>query len=40
VIYGQFELDMNSRLHLDLTARVATVPGPRAPEGQTAAAPA
>lgn len=27
--YGRFELDMNSRLDLDLAARAATVPGPR-----------
>ncbi|WP_277335767.1 Tn3 family transposase [Streptomyces sp. JH34] len=26
--YGRFELDMHSRLGLDLTARSATVPGP------------
>jgi hypothetical protein len=40
--YGRFELDMNSRLDLglDLTATAATVPGPRAPEGHAAAAPA
>ncbi|MFE5112910.1 hypothetical protein [Streptomyces sp. NPDC056663] len=36
--YGRFELDMNSRLDLDLTARAATVPGPRIPQGETAAA--
>ncbi|MFJ1887181.1 hypothetical protein [Streptomyces sp. NPDC088137] len=30
--YGRFELDMNSRLDLDLTALAATVPAPRAPE--------
>ncbi|MFF1411238.1 Tn3 family transposase [Streptomyces sp. NPDC058289] len=28
--YGRFELDMNSRLDLDLSIR-ATVPGPRTP---------
>jgi hypothetical protein len=32
--YGRFELDMNSRLELDLTALAATVPAPRAPEGR------
>jgi hypothetical protein len=38
--YGQFELDMNSRLDLglSLTAGAATVPGPRTPQGETAAA--
>ncbi|MEU0116317.1 Tn3 family transposase [Streptomyces bobili] len=35
--YGRFELDMNRRLDLDLTARDA-VPRPRAPEGRPAAA--
>ncbi|OAH16388.1 Tn3 family transposase [Streptomyces jeddahensis] len=35
--YGRFELDMNSRLHLDMTA--AAVPGPRSPQ-QGQAAPA
>ncbi|MFI8191921.1 Tn3 family transposase [Streptomyces sp. NPDC085946] len=35
---GRFELDMNRRLDLDLTARDA-VPRPRAPEGRPAAAP-
>ncbi|MYT27197.1 Tn3 family transposase, partial [Streptomyces sp. SID7760] len=34
--YGRFELDMNSRLELDLAAR--TVPGPRTPEGESARA--
>lgn len=35
--YGRFELDLNSRLELDLAARAATVPGPRtAPEAETA----
>ncbi|MFE4688018.1 Tn3 family transposase [Streptomyces sp. NPDC056721] len=37
--YGRFELDMNSRLDLDLSTR-ATVPGPRAPQGEAAAVPA
>ncbi|MGW0560839.1 Tn3 family transposase [Streptomyces sp. NPDC003016] len=37
--YGRFELDMNSRLDLDLSVRAA-VPGPRAPRGEAAAAPA
>ncbi|MFJ2766088.1 Tn3 family transposase [Streptomyces prasinus] len=37
--YGRFELDMNSRLDLDLSIRV-TVPGPCSPQGETAAAPA
>ncbi|MFJ4774656.1 hypothetical protein ACIP88_37080 [Streptomyces uncialis] len=36
--YGRFELDMNSRLDLDLSVR-ATVPGPRAPGGEAAVAP-
>ncbi|MEV6796545.1 hypothetical protein AB0M87_32215 [Streptomyces sp. NPDC051320] len=36
--YGRFELDMNTRLDLDLTARAA-VPGPRITEGRPAAAP-
>lgn len=31
--YGRFELDMNSRLDLDLSIR-ATVPGPRNPQGR------
>ncbi|MEV7489041.1 Tn3 family transposase [[Kitasatospora] papulosa] len=35
--YGRFELDMNSRLDLDLSIR-ATVPGPRAPQGEAAGA--
>ncbi|RPE39171.1 hypothetical protein EDD90_2144 [Streptomyces sp. Ag109_O5-1] len=38
--YGRFEFGMNSRLDLDLTARAATVPGPRTREDETAAAPA
>ncbi|MER5426893.1 Tn3 family transposase [Streptosporangium roseum] len=37
--YGRFELDMNSRLDLDLSIR-ATVPGPRTPQGEAAGAPA
>ncbi|MFM9448772.1 Tn3 family transposase [Streptomyces acidiscabies] len=37
--YSRFELDMNSRLDLDLPLR-ATVPGPPTPRGETAAAPA
>lgn len=36
--YGRFEPDMNSRLDLDLTARVATVPSPRVPHGGASAA--
>ncbi len=35
--YGRFELDMNSRLDLDLSIR-ATVPGPRTPQAEAAAA--
>lgn len=35
----RFELDMNSRLDLDLSVR-ATEPGPRTPREETAAAPA
>jgi hypothetical protein len=35
--YGRFELDMNSRLDLDLAS---TVPGPRGPQGEEAPAPA
>ncbi|MEU1087486.1 Tn3 family transposase [Streptomyces sp. NPDC005892] len=31
--YGRFELDMNSRLDLDLSIRAA-VPGPRTPQGE------
>ncbi|MFK0297386.1 Tn3 family transposase, partial [Streptomyces sp. NPDC090442] len=38
--YGRFELDMNSRLDLDLTATAAAVPGPRDPQDERAAAPA
>lgn len=34
--YGRFELDMNSRLDLDLAA---TVPGPRSPQGEPVGAP-
>lgn len=37
--YGRFELDMNSRLDLDLSIRAA-VPGARAPQEEEAAAPA
>lgn len=37
--YGRFELDMNSRLDLDLSIR-ATVPGPRTPQGEADGAPA
>ncbi|WP_106409505.1 Tn3 family transposase [Streptomyces odonnellii] len=37
--YGRFELNMNSRLDLDLSIR-ATVPGPRTPQEEAAAAPA
>ncbi|MFF1542171.1 transposase [Streptomyces sp. NPDC058291] len=37
--YGRSELDMNSRLDLDLSMR-ATVPGPRAPQVEAAAVPA
>lgn len=33
-LYGRFELDMNRRLDLDLTARAAAVPVPRTPEGE------
>ncbi|MFJ7062003.1 transposase [Streptomyces microflavus] len=35
--YGRFELDMNSRLDLDLAA-TAMVPGPRGPQGMPAGA--
>ena len=35
--YGGFDVDMNSRLDLDLSIR-ATVPGPRTPQDETAAA--
>lgn len=35
--YGRFDLDMNSRLDLDLTATVM-VPGPRSPQGESAGA--
>ncbi|MBW8697948.1 hypothetical protein MBT84_00045 [Streptomyces sp. MBT84] len=37
--YGRFELDMNSRPELDLTARAAMLPGPRALESESATAP-
>lgn len=37
--YGRFELDMNSRLDLDLSIR-ATVPGPRTSQGEAAEVPA
>ncbi|MEU0255486.1 hypothetical protein ABZ299_23970 [Streptomyces sp. NPDC006184] len=37
--YGRFELEMNSRLDLDLSIRTA-VPGPLIPQEETAAAPA
>jgi hypothetical protein len=37
--YGRFELDMNSRLDLDLAATGATVPGPRSPQGESVGAP-
>ncbi|WP_405843072.1 transposase [Streptomyces platensis] len=37
--YGRLELDVNSRLDLDLSIR-ATVPGPRTRQDVTAAAPA
>ncbi|WP_374777621.1 transposase [Streptomyces sp. NBC_01310] len=30
--YGRFELDMDSRLDLDLAVRASVVPGPRIPE--------
>lgn len=36
--YGRFELDMNSRLDLDLT-RAAAVPAPRTPKGEPATVP-
>ena len=39
ILYGRFELDMNSRLDLDLSVR-ATVPGPRTGQAEAAAAPA
>ncbi|WP_390882312.1 Tn3 family transposase [Streptomyces salinarius] len=38
--YGRFELDMNSRLELDLSITANVVPGPRRPESENAAAPA
>ncbi|WP_405682780.1 hypothetical protein [Streptomyces sp. NBC_01238] len=34
--YGRFELDMNSRLDLELAAAV-TVPGPRSPQSEASA---
>lgn len=37
--YGRFELDMNSRLDLDLSIRT-TVPDPRTPHDEAAATPA
>ncbi|WP_338145719.1 Tn3 family transposase [Streptomyces scabichelini] len=36
--YGRFELDMTSRLDLDLAATAATAPGPRSPQGEAAPA--
>jgi hypothetical protein len=36
--YGRFELDMKGRLGLDLSLR-ATVPSPRAAQGESSAAP-
>ncbi|CAM5653604.1 transposase [Streptomyces griseorubiginosus] len=36
--YGRFELDMSSRLELDLGIRAATVPNPRMAQDETAAA--
>ncbi|MFE4667458.1 Tn3 family transposase [Streptomyces sp. NPDC056716] len=36
--YGRFELDMNSRLDLNLTARALARPRPRGPQAQGAAA--
>ncbi|MET9572902.1 Tn3 family transposase [Streptomyces virginiae] len=38
--YGRFELDMNSRLELDLATTAKVVPGPRRPESESATAPA
>jgi hypothetical protein len=38
--YGRFELDMNSRLELDLAPTANAVPGPRRPESENATAPA
>jgi hypothetical protein len=38
--YGRFELDMNSRLELDLATTAKAVPGPRRPESESATAPA
>jgi TnpA family transposase len=34
--YGRFELDMNSRLQLDLATSAATVPAPRRPQDEAA----
>jgi hypothetical protein len=36
--YGRFELEMNSRLDLDLAARAATVPNPLTPKDEAAVA--
>ncbi len=36
--YGRFELEMNSRLDLDLAARAATVPNPHTPKDEAAVA--
>ncbi|MFB9462524.1 hypothetical protein [Streptomyces cinereospinus] len=38
--YGRFELDMNSRLELDLATTAKAVPGPRHPESESATDPA
>ena len=38
--YGRFELDMSSRLDPDLSLRASSVPRPRAPQKEVAAAPA
>jgi hypothetical protein len=38
--YGRFELDMNSRLELDLATTAKAVPGLRRPESESATAPA
>ncbi|MFE7713080.1 hypothetical protein ACFU6I_46850 [Streptomyces sp. NPDC057486] len=37
--YGRFELNMNSRLELDLATQAATVPGPRTAPGSKAPRP-
>ncbi|WP_327729191.1 hypothetical protein OG250_24680 [Streptomyces sp. NBC_00487] len=37
-LYDRFELDMNRRLELDLTAKAAAVPWPRTAEGEPATA--